>query len=264
MHPIIETENRYSAHNYQPLPVILTKGEGCYLWDINGRQYLDMLSAYSAISHGHCHPVLVDALTKQAQQLCAASRAFYSDKLAPFLEYACELIGLDRALPMNSGAEAVETAIKVVRKWGYVVKGIPDDQAEIIVCEGNFHGRTTTVISFSSERQYKEGFGPLTPGFRHIPYGDADALENAISANTAAFLVEPIQGEAGIRVPPSGYLKNAPKSALTIMCCLFLMRFRRALAVLAKCWLVSMKMLSRMGLFWVRRWEAACYPSPCF
>ncbi|HVV69829.1 MAG TPA: ornithine--oxo-acid transaminase [Gammaproteobacteria bacterium] len=208
MHPILDTENRYSANNYLPLPVVLVKGEGCYLWDINGKQYLDMMSAYSAVSHGHCHPVLVEALTKQAQQLCVCSRAFYSDKLAPFLEYACELIGLDKAIPMNSGAEAVETAVKVVRKWGYVAKGIPDNQAEIIVLEGNFHGRTTTVISFSSEPQYRQCFGPLTPGFKCIPYGDADALENAISANTAAFLVEPIQGESGIRVPPSGYLKK--------------------------------------------------------
>lgn len=208
MHPILDTENRYSANNYLPLPVILVKGEGCYLWDINGKQYLDMMSAYSAVSHGHCHPVLVEALTKQAQQLCVCSRAFYSDKLAPFLEYACELIGLDKAIPMNSGAEAVETAVKVVRKWGYVAKGIPDNQAEIIVVEGNFHGRTTTVVSFSSEPQYRQGFGPLTPGFKCIPYGDADALENAISAKTAGFLVEPIQGESGIRVPPSGYLKK--------------------------------------------------------
>ncbi len=208
MHPILETENRYSAPNYHPLPVILVKGEGVYLWDINGKQYIDMMSAYSAVSHGHCHPVLVDALTQQARQLCITSRAFHTDKLAPFLEYACELMGQDKALPMNTGAEAVETAIKTVRKWGYMVKGIPDNQAEIIVCEGNFHGRTTTIISFSTEEQYRNGFGPLTPGFKVVPYGDAEALENAISSRTAAFLVEPVQGESGIRVPPVGYLKK--------------------------------------------------------
>lgn len=201
-------ENHYSANNYQPLPVTLVKGEGVYLWDDAGKKYLDMMSAYSAVSHGHCHPKLVAALTKQANILNVTSRAFYSDKLESFLKYACELTGQEKALPMNSGAEAVETAIKAARKWAHTVKGVPKDQVEIIVCAGNFHGRTTTIISFSSEAQYRHGFGPLTPGFKTIPYGDASALATAITPNTAAFLVEPIQGESGIHVPPAGYLKQ--------------------------------------------------------
>lgn len=201
-------ENHYSANNYKPLPVTLVRGEGVYLWDDEGKKYLDMMGAYSAVSHGHCHPKLVKVLTEQASRLNVTSRAFFNDKLEPFLKYACELTGQEKALPMNSGAEAVETGIKAVRKWGHTVKGIPKDQAEIIVCAGNFHGRTTTIISFSSEAQYKYGFGPLTPGFKTIPYGDSAALEAAITPNTAAFLVEPIQGEAGIRVPPAGYLKQ--------------------------------------------------------
>lgn len=208
MHPIIELENIYAAHNYHPLPVVLVKGEGVYVWDDMGKQYLDMMGAYSAVTHGHCHPKLVNALYQQAQQLCIVSRAYHTDKLAPFLEYACQLTGMAKALPMNTGAEAVETAIKAIRKWGYTVKGIPAERAEIIVCEGNFHGRTTTIISFSSEPAYQLGFGPLTPGFVTIPYGDAAALEAAITPNTAGFLVEPIQGEAGIRVPPVGYLRQ--------------------------------------------------------
>ncbi len=202
------SENHYSANNYQPLPVTLVKGKGVYLWDDEGKQYLDMMSAYSAVSHGHCHPTLIAALTEQANRLNVTSRAFFTDKLEAFLKYACELTGQEKALPMNSGAEAVETAIKAVRKWGHTIKGIPKDQAEIIVCAGNFHGRTTTIISFSSEAQYKYGFGPLTPGFKTVPYGDAAALKAAITPNTAAFLVEPIQGESGIHVPPVGYLKQ--------------------------------------------------------
>ncbi len=198
----------YSADNYKPLPVTLVKGQGVYLWDDTGKKYLDMMSAYSAISHGHCHPKLVDVLTQQAHQLNVTSRAFFSDKLEPFLKYACELTGQEKALPMNSGAEAVETAIKAVRKWAYTKKNVPGGQAEIIVCQGNFHGRTTTIISFSSEAQYRYGFEPLTPGFKTIPYGDASALEAAITPNTAAFLVEPIQGESGIHAPPAGYLKT--------------------------------------------------------
>lgn len=209
MNKYIELESQYGAHNYHPLPVVLTKGEGVYLWDIDGKKYIDMMSAYSAISHGHCHPRLVAALTKQAQQLAVCSRAFYSDNLGTFLQKACELTGQDRALAMNSGAEAVETAIKAARKWAYTDKGVATDKAEIIVCNGNFHGRTTTIVSFSSEPQYKNDFGPLTQGFKEIPYGDAEALEKAITSNTAAFLVEPIQGEAGIVVPPAGYLKKA-------------------------------------------------------
>lgn len=208
MSKIIELENEYCAHNYSPLPVVLVKGKGIYVWDEHGKKYMDMMSAYSAVSHGHCHPKLVKALSKQAKQLAVVSRAFYSAKLAPFLKKLCELTGQEKALPMNSGAEAVETAIKAARKWGYSVKGIKENQAEIIVCENNFHGRTTTIISMSTIPQYRYGFGPFTEGFKIIPYGDADALEKAITENTAAFLVEPIQGEAGINIPPAGYLKK--------------------------------------------------------
>ena len=208
MNNIIELEHSYGANNYSPLPIVLVKGQGVYVWDEGGRQHLDMMSAYSALSFGHCHPQLVKVLYEQAQQLALVSRAFYTNKLAPFLEYSCRLMGQDKALPMNSGAEAVETAIKAARKWGYSVKGIPADKAEIIVCSGNFHGRTTTIISFSSEPDYRNGFAPFTPGFKIIPYGDADSLEAAITNNTAAFLVEPIQGEAGIQLPPPGYLQR--------------------------------------------------------
>lgn len=206
MNNIIEQEQKYCAHNYHPLPVVLTRGEGVYVWDDAGKRYLDMMSAYSAVSHGHCHPRLVQTLTKQAQTLAVVSRAFYSDQLAPFLKKACELTGQDRALPMNSGAEAVETALKAARKWAYKVKGVAADRAEIIVCHGNFHGRTIAIVGFSSEAQYRDGFGPFAPGFKEIPFGDVEALEKAITPNTAAFLVEPIQGEGGIIVPPQDYL----------------------------------------------------------
>jgi ornithine--oxo-acid transaminase len=206
MNRLIELENRYCAKNYHPLPVVLQKGAGVWLWDVDGKRYLDMMSAYSAVSFGHSHPALVDALTNQAQQLAVTSRAFHSDKLGPFLQLLCEITGLPKALPMNTGAEAVETAIKAARKWGHKVKGIPDNRAEIIVCRGNFAGRTTTLVGFSSEPQYRDGFGPFAPGFLAVPFGDAAALEAAITPNTAAFLVEPIQGEGGIIVPPKGYL----------------------------------------------------------
>ena len=192
-----------------PLPVVLTHGEGVYVWDESGKKYLDMMSAYSAVSHGHANPRLVELVRNQVTQLNIVSRAFYTDKLGPFLARACELTGQDMALPMNTGAEAVETAIKAARKWGYTVKGIADDKAEIIVCKGNFHGRTTTIVSFSDEPQYRAGFGPFARGFKLIEYGSIDALEAAINSYTAAFLVEPIQGEAGIVVPPEGYLKAA-------------------------------------------------------
>lgn len=204
----IPPENHYSANNYYPLPITLVKGEGVYLWDDAGKKYIDMMSAYSAVSHGHCHPKLINTLIEQANTLNVTSRAFYNNKLEPFLKYACELTSQEKALPMNSGAEAVETAIKAARKWAHTVKNVSKDKAEIIVCDGNFHGRTTTIISFSQEAQYRYGFGPLTPGFKNIPYGDADALAKTITPNTAAFLVEPIQGESGIRVPPAGYLKK--------------------------------------------------------
>lgn len=206
--PIIERELLYGAHNYNPLPVVLTRGEGVYVWDIDGNRYLDMMSAYSAVSHGHCHPKLVSALQEQATRLNIVSRAFYTDKLGHFLQRACELAGFDQALPMNTGAEAVETALKAARKWAYKVKGVPKDQAEIIACTGNFHGRTIAIVGMSTEPQYREGFGPFPTGFKMIPFGDADALEKAITPNTAAFIVEPIQGEGGIIVPPPGYLKK--------------------------------------------------------
>lgn len=204
----IDLERRYNANNYSPLPVVLVKGKGVYVWDDNGKQYLDMMSAYSAISHGHCHPKLVAVLREQAGILNTVSRAFYTDKLGPFLERVTQLTGLPRALPMNSGAEAVETALKAARKWAYKVKGVPANQAEIIACKNNFHGRTIAIVGMSTEPQYQDGFGPFPPGFKIIPYADADALEKAITPNTAAFLVEPIQGEAGIIIPPPGYLKK--------------------------------------------------------
>ena len=208
MNKSIELESNYGAHNYHPLPVVLTRGEGVYLWDDAGNKYLDMMSAYSAVSHGHAHPRLVKTLTEQAAKLAVCSRAFHSEKLGAFLKRVCELTGMDMALPMNTGAEAVETALKAARKWAYKVKGVAADKAEIIVCSGNFHGRTIAIVSMSSEAQYKDGFGPFPAGFKTIPYGDADALEKAIGPNTAAFLVEPIQGEAGIVMPPAGYLKK--------------------------------------------------------
>lgn len=206
MNTIIELEEDYCAHNYRPLPVVLVHGEGVYLWDDEGQNYLDMMSAYSAVSHGHAHPRLVKTLIEQAQRLAVVSRAYYTDKLPKFLERICLLTNQDRALPMNTGAEAVETAIKAARKWAYKVKGVENDKAEIITCAGNFHGRTIAIIGFSSEAQYRDGFGPFPAGFKSIPFGDASALEAAITPNTAAFLVEPIQGEAGIIVPPDGYL----------------------------------------------------------
>ena len=199
-------ERRYGARNYAPLPVTLVRGEGVYVWDDQGRRYIDMLGAYSAVSHGYRHPKLVAAMTAQAERLGVVSRAFHTDRLGPFLARACELTGQDAALPMNSGTEAVETALKAARKWGYTVKRVPDGKAEIVACEGNFHGRTIAVVGFSSEKQYRDGFGPFPAGFKLVKFGDADALEAAITDNTAAFLVEPIQGEGGIVVPPDAYL----------------------------------------------------------
>jgi len=201
--------DKYSAHNYHPLPVVLDRGEGAWVWDVDGNKYLDCLSAYSAVNQGHRHPAIVEAAKAQLDRLTLTSRAFHNDQMGPFLRELCELTKYEKALPMNTGAEAVETAIKAVRRWGYRVKGIPDDKAEIIVCENNFHGRTTTVISFSSEEAYRAGFGPLTPGFVIIPYGDVEALKRAITPNTAGFMVEPIQGEGGVIVPPEGYLREA-------------------------------------------------------
>ena len=205
----LEEAERYSAHNYHPLPVVLERGEGSWVWDVEGNRYLDMLSSYSAVNQGHRHPAIIDAAREQLDRLTLTSRAFHNDRMGPFLRELCEASGFDAALPMNTGAEAVETAIKMVRKWGYEVKGVPEGKAEIIVCDDNFHGRTTTIVGFSSEDQYREGFGPFTPGFTLIPYGDIDALRAAIGPNTVGFLVEPIQGEAGVIVPPDGYMREA-------------------------------------------------------
>jgi len=204
----IDLENRFGARNYKPLDVILSKGKGVWVWDVEGKKYLDCLSAYSAVNQGHCHPKIHQVLVEQSKKLTLTSRAFRNDQLALFYKELCDLTQSHKVLPMNSGAEAVETAIKTVRKWGYETKGIPLDKAEIIVCENNFHGRTITIISFSSDENARQNFGPFTPGFKSIPFGDSDALENAITPNTVAFMVEPIQGEAGVIIPPDGYLKK--------------------------------------------------------
>ena len=204
-------EYRHGAHNYDPLPVVLAKGKGVFLWDEQGRRYLDMMSAYSAVSLGHAHPRIVDVLTRQAHVLAVTSRAFYNNRLPRLLQRLCELTGFDQALPVNTGLEAVETALKAARKWAYQIKGVAADCAEIIACEGNFHGRSTTIVAMSSEPQYKDGFGPFPPGFKRIPYGDSEALARAITPNTAAFLVEPVQGEGGIIVPPRGYLTECAR-----------------------------------------------------
>ena len=204
----INLENRYGAQNYKPLDVVLNRGEGIWVWDVEGKKYLDFLSSYSAVNQGHCHPKIMQTMIEQAHKLCLTSRAFRNDQLGVFYEDICNLTNSHMVLPMNSGAEAVETVIKAVRKWGYTLKGVPQNQAEIIVCENNFHGRTIAIIGFSSESQYREGFGPFPPGFKIIPFGEARALEEAITPNTVAFLVEPIQGEAGVIVPPSGYLRE--------------------------------------------------------
>jgi ornithine--oxo-acid transaminase len=205
----IALEDQYNARNYQPLDVVLERGEGIWVWDVEGNRYLDCLSAYSALNQGHAHPRVRKAMIEQAAKLTLTGRAFRNDQLPLLAKELCELTGYEMMLPMNTGAEAVETALKAARKWGYEVKGVPDSQAEIITCAGNFHGRTITIVGFSTEAQYKEGFGPFTPGFLTIPYGDVHALEAAITPNTVAFMVEPIQGEGGVYVPPAGYLKQA-------------------------------------------------------
>ena len=204
----IELEDRYGAHNYHPLDVVITRAQGVWVWDVEGRRYLDCLAAYSAVNQGHCHPKIVEALIEQLQRVALTSRAFRNDQLGLFYETLSKLTGFDKVLPMNTGAEAVETAIKAARKWAYTVKGVPDGEAEILVFTDNFHGRTTTIVGFSSEEQYKSGFGPFTPGFRILPYGDAEAVKAAMHPNVAAILVEPIQGEGGIIVPPSGFLRE--------------------------------------------------------
>ncbi len=205
---LITLEDQYGAHNYRPLDVVLTRGDGVWVWDVEGNRYMDCLSAYSAVNQGHNHPRIRQALIEQAGRLTLTSRAFRNDQLGLFYKAVCDLTGYDMVLPMNTGAEAVETALKAARKWGYQVKGVPDGQAEIIACAGNFAGRTISIISFSSEPQYRAGFGPYTPGFKLVPFGDARALEAAITPNTVAFIVEPIQGEGGVIVPPEGYLQQ--------------------------------------------------------
>lgn len=205
----IVLEDLYGAHNYHPLDIVITRGKGIWVWDVEGDKYLDFLSAYSAVNHGHCHPRILKALESQARKLTLTSRAFRNDQWPLLAKEMCDLTGYEMALPMNSGAEAVETAIKTARKWAYQKKGIPQDSAEIIACSDNFHGRTITLVSLSTEPLYRNDFGPFTPGFVIVPYGDPDALEAAINPNTAAFLVEPIQAEAGINIPPEGYLKKA-------------------------------------------------------
>jgi ornithine--oxo-acid transaminase len=205
----VDLEERYGAHNYHPLDVVIHEASGCWVTDVDGKRYLDCLSAYSAVNQGHAHPRIRQTLIEQSARVTLTSRAFRNDQLGPFYELLTQMTGYERVLPMNTGAEAVETAIKMARKWGYKVKGVPDGQAEIIVCDGNFQGRTTTIISFSPEPQYRDGFGPFTPGFVMIPYADVDALEKAITPNTVAFMVEPIQGEGGVIVPPAGYLRRA-------------------------------------------------------
>ena len=206
---LVDLENQYGAHNYRPLDVAIARAEGVWVYDVEGKRYLDCLAAYSAVNQGHCHPKIVQTLVEQAHKVTLTSRAFRNDQLPFLYKELHDLTGMEMALPMNSGAEAVETAVKTARKWGYKVKGIPDGKAEIIVCAGNFHGRTITIVSFSSDEQYRDGFGPFTPGFKIIPFGDAQALREAITPNTCAFLVEPIQGEAGIVIPPKGYLREA-------------------------------------------------------
>jgi ornithine--oxo-acid transaminase len=205
----IELEEKYGAHNYKPLDVVLSRGQGVWVWDVEGKKYLDCLASYSAVNQGHCHPRIMETMIEQCRKLTLTSRAFRNDQLGLLYEELCQLTNSHKVLPMNSGAEAVETVIKAVRKWGYKVKGVPKDQAEIIACENNFHGRTITLVGFSTEEHYREGFGPFTPGFKIVPFGDAEALESAITSNTVGFLVEPIQGEAGIIIPPEGYLRKA-------------------------------------------------------
>ncbi|MEO2194943.1 MAG: ornithine--oxo-acid transaminase [bacterium] len=207
-HELIGLEERFGARNYHPLDVVLTRGEGVWVWDVDGNRYLDCLAAYSAVNQGHCHPRIVAALQQQAARLTLTSRAFRNDQLGPFYEEVATLTGFPRVLPMNTGAEAVETAIKMARKWAYTVKGVPDHQAEVLVFSDNFHGRTTTIVGFSTDEQYRHGFGPFTPGFTCLPYGDIEAVRRALNPNVAAVLIEPIQGEAGIIIPPDGYLKD--------------------------------------------------------
>ncbi|HBG02849.1 MAG TPA: ornithine--oxo-acid transaminase [Firmicutes bacterium] len=209
----IKDVDRYSANNYYPLPIVIEEGEGVWVYDVEGKRYLDMLSAYSALNQGHRHPKIIAALLRQAEKVTLTSRAFHNQTMGSFLKKLCQMTGYEKALPMNTGAEAVETALKAARKWGLVKKGVPENQGEIIVCDNNFHGRTVTIVSFSTEEQYRHGFGPFTPGFISVPFGDADALEKAITKHTVAILAEPIQGEGGVLIPPEGYLAKMRKLA---------------------------------------------------
>lgn len=207
----IELENQYGAHNYHPLDIVISKAQGVWVWDVEGNKYMDFLAAYSAVNQGHCHPRIFKAMVDQAQKVTLTSRAFRNDQLGNYCKKLAQLCKMEMVLPMNSGAEAVETAIKAARKWGYRIKGVPDNQAEIIVCHNNFHGRTTTIVGFSSEAAYRDGFGPFSPGFVLVPYADADAISKAVTANTVAVLIEPVQGEGGIIIPPRGYLQQIQK-----------------------------------------------------
>jgi ornithine--oxo-acid transaminase len=248
-------EEELGAHNYKPLDVVLTRGEGVWVWDVEGNKYLDFLAAYSAVNQGHCHPNIKQTMLEQVQKLTLTSRAFRNDQLGLLYKELCELTRSHKVLPMNSGAEAVETVIKAVRKWGYKVKGVPEDQAEIIVCENNFHGRTIAIIGFSSEEQYRDGFGPFAPGFKIIPFGDAAAFEKATTPNTVAFLLEPIQGEAGVIIPPDGYLREV-RSISSI-------RYRPFYPIV-RCWAYSCPATTAVlsaATLWLARWPAR--PSKC-
>ena len=238
---VIEQTNKLGAPNYLPLPIVIAEAEGVWVKDPEGNKYMDMLSAYSAVNQGHRHPKIIQALKDQADKVTLTSRAFHSDQLGPWYAKITELSGKEMALPMNTGAEAVETAIKAARRWAYDVKGVEENKAEIIGCNGNFHGRTMGAVSLSSDPEYKRGFGPMLPGIKLVPYGDADALEQAITKNTAAFIVEPIQGEAGIIIPTEGYLKKARELCKHITYYSLLTKFKRVFAVLVKCLLVSGK-----------------------
>jgi ornithine--oxo-acid transaminase len=232
----VALEDEAGAHNYQPLDVVIERAEGVWVWDVDGNKYLDCLAAYSAVNQGHCHPRIVEALVTQSRRVALVSRAFRNDQLGPFYQELKRLTGFDRVLPMNTGAEAVETAIKVARKWAYKVKGVPEGEAEILVFSDNFHGRTTTIVGFSTEDQYKDGFGPFTPGFKVLPYGDSEAVERAMHANVAAILVEPIQGEAGIIMPPEGFLRRLREIATEHNALLMLDEIQSGLGRTGKMW----------------------------
>ncbi len=260
----IELEDRYGAHNYHPLDVVIEKAEGVWVHDVEGKKYLDCLAAYSALNQGHCHPRLVKALIAQSEKVTLTSRAFRNAQLGPFYKDLAALSGMEKILPMNTGAEAVETAVKAARKWGYWTKGIPEDQAEIIVCENNFHGRTTTIVSFSSEPSYREGFGPFTPGFRIIPYGDIEALRASITPNTCAFLVEPIQGEAGIIIPPEGYLKQAEELCRSSNVLLILDEIQSGLGRTGKMFAFEWEDVTPDGLILGKALSGGFYPVSAF